>query len=138
MLWYFLHALSFHALESWSKSVTLLNVTCPALISTKSILWMAWLNIIHYARVMYQLTVILIGKHRKMSPGEKKVTIVETMQLDCSSIPNEIRSIKNRKKNSTIFAYAKNDHLVVVSYTDKGRSGKKNVLVWKLLTLMYM
>ena len=57
---------------------------------------------------------------------EKDFTIVGTMRLDRKGIPKEIKQMENREK-STFYVHAKHEEIMLVSYIDKKKSGKKNV-----------
>ena len=65
---------------------------------------------------------------------ERKITIVGTMRMDRKGIPPEIKTFDNREEKSTMFVKANNEKLMLVSYIDKKKSGKKNII---LLTTMH-
>ena len=58
---------------------------------------------------------------------ERNMTIVGAMRLDRKGFPAEIKKINKRDERSTI--RGKDDDLMLVSYEDKYKSGKKNVVV---------
>ena len=51
------------------------------------------------------------------------------MRLDRKGIPAEIKRIDKRDERSTFYVHGKDDDLVLVSYVDKKKSRKKNVVV---------
>ena len=51
------------------------------------------------------------------------------MRLDRKGIPAEIRRIDKRDERSTFYVHGKDDDLMLVSYVDKKKSRKKNVVV---------
>ena len=61
-------------------------------------------------------------------------SIVGTMRLDCKGIPKEIKTLEGRQEKSTLYAYQKDGEAMLVSYVDKKKSGKRNVVV---LTTMH-
>ena len=65
---------------------------------------------------------------------ERNITIVGTMRLDRKGIPAEIKNIDKHDEQSTFYVHGKDDDLMLVSYVDKKKSGKKNVVV---LTSLY-
>ena len=65
---------------------------------------------------------------------EKGFTIVGTMRLDRKGIPNGIKTMIDREEKSTFYVYAENEDIMLVSYVDKKKSGKKNIVV---LTTMH-
>ena len=60
---------------------------------------------------------------------ERNISIIDTMQLNWKGIPAEIKKIDRRDEQSTFYVHGKDDDLVLVSYVDKKKSGKKNVVV---------
>ena len=60
---------------------------------------------------------------------ERNITIAGTMWLDWKGIPAEIKKIDKRDERSTFYVHGKDDDLMLVSYIDKKKSGKKNVVV---------
>ena len=60
---------------------------------------------------------------------ERNIAIVGTMRLDRKGIPAEIEKIDKRDERSTFYVHDKDDDLMLVSYVDKKKSGKKNVVV---------
>ena len=65
---------------------------------------------------------------------EKGLTLVGTMRLDRKGIPKEIKSLEHREEKSTMHAYVEEQNIMLVSYTEKKKSDKKNVVV---LTTMH-
>ena len=65
---------------------------------------------------------------------EKKFTIVGTMRHDRKGIPKELKFVNDREENSVLYVYHEDKNVVLVSYIDKKKSGKKNVIV---LTTMH-
>ena len=55
------------------------------------------------------------------------------MRLDRKGIPEEIKSIEGREEKSTIYAYQSNGDAMLVSYVDKKKKGKKNIVVLKTM-----
>ena len=64
----------------------------------------------------------------------KHFSIVGTMCLDRKGIAKEIKSMEGREEKSTIYAYQSNGDSLLVSYVDKNKAGKKNIIV---LTTMH-
>ena len=64
---------------------------------------------------------------------QKKFTIVGTMCHDRKGIPKEVKAIGNREEKSVLYVYHKEKNVMLASYIDKKKSGKKNVIV--LLTM---
>ena len=60
---------------------------------------------------------------------QKKFTIVGTMRHDRKGIPKEVKAIGNREKKSVLYVYHKEKNIMLASYIDKKKSGKKNVIV---------
>ena len=50
------------------------------------------------------------------------------MQLDRKGIPKEIKSLEHREEKPTMYAYAWEQNIMLASYIDKKKSGKKNVV----------
>ena len=65
--------------------------------------------------------------------SSKDITIVGTMRLDRIGIPKTIKDMVHREERSTYIYSTEKDHMLV-SYIDKKKSGKKNVLI---LTTMH-
>ena len=57
---------------------------------------------------------------------EKKITIVGTMRLDRKGIPKEIKSLENREERSILYVFDSDENILLVSYIDKKKSGKRN------------
>lgn len=64
----------------------------------------------------------------------KHFSIVGTMHLDRKGIPKEIKSIEGREEKSTIYAYQSNGDAVLVSYVNKKKKGKKNIILTTMHT----
>ena len=60
---------------------------------------------------------------------ERNITIVDTMRLDQKDLPPEIKKVDKHDERSTFYVHDKDDDLMLVSYTDKRKIGKKNVVV---------
>ena len=60
---------------------------------------------------------------------QKKFTIVGTMRHDRKCIPKEVKVIGNREEKSVLYVYHKEKNIMLVSYMDKKKSRKKNVIV---------
>ena len=60
---------------------------------------------------------------------QKKFTIVGTMHHDRKGIPKEVKAIGNREEKSVLYVYHKEKNIMLASYIDKKKSGKKNVIV---------
>ena len=65
---------------------------------------------------------------------EKKFTIVGTMRHDRKGIPKELKSVNDREEMSVLYVYHEEKDVMLVSYIDKEKWGKKNVIV---ITTMY-
>ena len=57
--------------------------------------------------------------------SERGITIVGTMRLDRKGIPKELKQFHDREERSTTYIYACNDDIMLVSYIEKKKSGKK-------------
>ena len=60
---------------------------------------------------------------------QKKFTIVGTMRHDRKGIPKEVKVIGNREEKSVLYVYHKEKNIMLTSYIDKKKSGKKNFIV---------
>ena len=60
---------------------------------------------------------------------ERNITIVGTMRLDRRDLPPEIKKVEKHDERFTFYVHDKDDDLMLVSYIDKRKSGKKNVVV---------
>ena len=60
---------------------------------------------------------------------QKKFTIVGTMRHDRKGIPKEVKVIGNREEKLVLYVYHKEKNIMLASYIDKKKSGKKNVIV---------
>ena len=56
---------------------------------------------------------------------EKKITMVGTTRLDRKGIPKEIKSLENREERSVLHVFDSDEKILLVSYIDKKKSGKK-------------
>ena len=59
----------------------------------------------------------------------KHFSIVGTMHLDRKGIPKEIKSMEGLEEKSLIYAYKSSGDGLLVSYVDKKKAGKKNIVV---------
>lgn len=60
---------------------------------------------------------------------ENNFTVVGTMRLDRKGIPAEIKKMDDREEKSTLYVHEKDGEKTLVSYVDKKKSGKKNIIV---------
>ena len=60
---------------------------------------------------------------------EKKFTIEGTMRHDRKEIPKELKSANDREEKSALYVYHKEKDVMLVSYINNMKSGKKNVIV---------
>ena len=60
---------------------------------------------------------------------EKSITIVGTMKHDQNGIPKELQPVVDREERSVMHVYNTKEKIMLVSYIDKKKSNKKNVLV---------
>lgn len=60
---------------------------------------------------------------------EKKFTIVGTMRHNRKGIPKELKALTNRDERSVLHVYHTDKKIMMASYIDKKKSGKKNVIV---------
>ena len=60
---------------------------------------------------------------------QKKFAIVGTKPHDRKGIPKEVKVIGNREEKSLLYVYHKEKNIMLASYIDKKKSGKKNVIV---------
>ena len=60
---------------------------------------------------------------------EKKFTIAGTMRHDRKIIPRELTSVKNREEKLVLYIYHEEKNVMLVSYNDNKKPGKKNVIV---------
>ena len=65
---------------------------------------------------------------------ERNITIVDTQKSDPKGIPNEMKEVADREKKSTAFCYSEDEKAMLLSYIDKKKKGKKNILA---LTTMH-
>ena len=55
-------------------------------------------------------------------------TIVGTMRNDRKGIPKELKVMKNRDERSVLYVHHGEKNIMLVSYIDKKKSGKKNII----------
>ena len=55
-------------------------------------------------------------------------TIVGTMRNDRKGIPKELKVMKNRDERSVLYVHHGERNIMLVSYIDKKKSGKKNII----------
>ena len=60
---------------------------------------------------------------------EKNITVVGTMEHDRKGIPKELKPVADREERSVMHVCNAKEKIMVVSYIDKKKSGKKNVIV---------
>ena len=65
---------------------------------------------------------------------EKKFTNVGSMRHDRKGIPKELKSVNDREQKPVLYVYHEEKNVMFVSYIDKKKLGKKNVIV---LTTMH-
>ena len=65
---------------------------------------------------------------------ERNITIIGTLKSDRIGIPKEMKGVADREEKSTVFCYSKDEKTMLLSYIDKKKKGKKNILA---LTTMH-
>ena len=65
---------------------------------------------------------------------ERNITIVGTLKSDRKGIPKEMKGVADREEKSTAFCYSEDEKTMLLSYIDKKKKGKKNILA---LTTMH-
>ena len=60
---------------------------------------------------------------------QKKFTIVGTMRHDRKGILEEVKVIGNREEKSVQYVYHKEKNMMLASYIDKKKSGRKNIII---------
>ena len=60
---------------------------------------------------------------------QKKFAIVGTMRHDRKGILEEVKVIGNREENSVQYVYHKEKKMMLASYIDKKKSGRKNIII---------
>ena len=60
---------------------------------------------------------------------QKKFRIVGTMRHDRKCIPKKVKVIGNREEKSVLYVYHKEKNIMLASYIDKKKLGKKNVII---------
>ena len=59
---------------------------------------------------------------------DRNFTIVGTMRHDRKGIPKELKVMKNRDERSVLYVHHGEKNIMLVSYIDKKKSGKKNII----------
>ena len=59
---------------------------------------------------------------------ERNITIVGTIKSDRKGIPKEMKEVADREEKSPAFCCSENEKTMLLSYTDKKKKGKKNIL----------
>ena len=59
---------------------------------------------------------------------ERNITIVGTLKSDQKVIPKEMKGVADREEKSTAFCYSEDEKTMLLSYIDKKKKGKKNIL----------
>ena len=65
---------------------------------------------------------------------ERNITIGGTLKSDQKGIPKEMKGVADREEKSTAFCCSKDEKTMLLSYIDKKKKGKKNILA---LTIMH-
>ena len=60
---------------------------------------------------------------------KKNITIVGTMKHDRKGIPEELKPVADREERSVMHVHNTKDKIMLVSYIDTKKGGKKNVIV---------
>ena len=63
---------------------------------------------------------------------EQSISIVGTMRHDRKGIPKELKMLDGGEEKSEIYVYSEDASIMLVSYVDKKKSGKKIVLLTKM------
>ena len=61
---------------------------------------------------------------------KKKFTTVDTMRHDQKGVPKELKSINDREEKSILYVNHEEKNVMIVWYTDKKKSGNKNVIAF--------
>ena len=64
---------------------------------------------------------------------ERNITIVGTLKSGRKGIPKEMKGVADREKKSTAFCYFEDEKTMLLSYIDKKKKGKKNILTLKTM-----
>ena len=64
---------------------------------------------------------------------ERNIIIVGTIKSDPKGIPKEIKGVAGRDDKSTAFCYSEDEETMLLSYIDKKKKGKENVLALKTM-----
>ena len=65
---------------------------------------------------------------------ERNITIVGTLKSDRKGIPKEMKGVADREEKSIAFCYSEDEKTMLLSYIDKKKKGKENILA---LTTMH-
>ena len=60
---------------------------------------------------------------------KKIIIVVGTMRLDRKGISKEIKRLENREEGSVLRVFDSDEKILLVSYIDKKKSGKRNIVV---------
>ena len=74
---------------------------------------------------VYELT----GCGFESSCSHKNITIAGTMKHDRKGIPKELKPVADREERSVIHVYNTKERILLFSYIDKKKSGKKYVII---------
>ena len=64
-----------------------------------------------------------------LQPSRRNITIVGTMKHDRKGIPKDVKLVADREEKSVLHVYNTKEKIMLVSYINKKKSGKKNVTV---------
>ena len=64
---------------------------------------------------------------------EKKITLVGTMHHDRKGMPAELKPVAHREDKSVVHVHAENDNMILISWIDTKKSGKKNIILLSTL-----
>ena len=67
---------------------------------------------------------------------EKNINIVGTMKHDRKDIPKKLKPVADREERSVMHVYNTKDKIMLVSYIDKKKSCKKNVMYYQPCMIM--
>ena len=59
---------------------------------------------------------------------ERNITIVGTLKSDRKGIPKEVKGVADREEKSTAFCYSEDEKTMLLSYIDKKKKWRKNIL----------
>ena len=60
---------------------------------------------------------------------ENKFTIVGSMRQDRKGVPKEVKALSDREEMSVLHVYHESKKIMLVSYIDNKKSGKKNAII---------